>query len=220
MLLHSVDDTRFLKYGRVLRCEGITECLKRLSSLKVPAQGVIYVPSEASFEAAPLCEHLERAAFGAINIQFGYCIGHKYQLNALEYHRTSEINLMATDVVLLLGTREKLSDDFCYCTDDIEGFYVPAGTLLEIYSNTLHYSPLSVNENGFCIAVILPRGTNTPLPTLAEEGGEAALLTEKNKWLIAHPEAEFPFSAYRGLIGRNLSINDIENLDNFADYNF
>ena len=43
-------------------------------------------------------------SFGEMEIQIGYCNGHNSMLNALEYHKSSEINVAATDAVLLLGS--------------------------------------------------------------------------------------------------------------------
>ena len=212
MRLYSIDDPRIQKYGRVLHYPDLSSSIDTLLALGIPEQGVQYVPSESSLEELPLFHYLKEEIFGYQDIQFGYCCGHKQLLNALEYHRSSEVNLMATDVILLLGTREKLTEDFRYSSDDVEGFYVPAGTLMEMYSNTLHFSPFSVDKKGFSIGVVLPRGTNTALPSAPPKDGEGSLLTNVNKWLIGHPEAKLADSVYRGLVGQNLSIEHLENL--------
>ena len=216
MLLYSVNDPRLQKYGRVLHYYDLGTSMDALLSLNIPQQGVLYVPSEPFLEKLPLYKYLKENIFGCSDIQFGYCCGHKHQLNALEYHRSSEVNLMATDAILLLGTREKMTVDFQYNNDDIEGFYIPAGTLIEMYSNTMHYSPLSVNTKGFSIGVFLPRGTNTALPKSGKKEGEGALLTEINKWVIGYPNAKLPDSVYRGLKGKNLSLEDFENLEDWS----
>ena len=55
------------------------------------------------------------------------------------------------------------------------------------------------------MSVILPEGTNYPLDT-KHVGGEDALLTAKNKWLIGHAEGGLPEGSFLGLKGKNLDI--------------
>ena len=66
-----------------------------------------------SFEATASFADLRRVGFGESDIQLGHCIGKNTLLNALEYHRGSEINVFDTDAVLILGKREDIdaSDD-------------------------------------------------------------------------------------------------------------
>lgn len=55
--------------------------------------------------------------------------------------------------------------------------------------------PCGVDNKGFQVAVILPRGTNFELTTEHAKcplcGGEDALITAANKWLIGHERADF-----------------------------
>ena len=67
-------------------------------------------------------------------------------LNALEYHRSSEANVAATDVILLLGQQSDITDDFKYDTAQLEAFFVPAGTAVELYATTLHYTPIGTKR--------------------------------------------------------------------------
>ena len=134
-------------------------------------------------------------------------IGHNVLLNAVEYHRSSEINLAATDAVLILGSEADVTDDFTYETSKMEAFRIPAGTAVEVYATTLHYAPCHVDDAGFQVAVILPKGTNYPLDE-AHAGGEDALLTAKNKWLIGHAEGGLPEGSHIGLIGKNLNVRE------------
>ena len=71
----------------------------------------------------------------------------------------------------------------------VEAFFVPAGTVVEMYGTTLHYAPCNDGEEGFKCIVILPKGTNTEIDFALPKSGEDALMTAKNKWLIAHEEA-------------------------------
>ena len=128
-------------------------------------------------------------------------------LNAVEYHRTSEINIAVTDLILLLGLEQDIEDDYSYDTSNIEAIFVPAGTAIEVYGTTLHYAPCNANEGGFRCVVILPKDTNTELEATIEKQGEDALLFAKNKWLIGHPETDLgEQGAFIGLKGKNICL--------------
>ena len=62
-----------------------------------------------------------------------------------------------------------------------------------------------MNEGGFQCVVVLPKGTNTDLTFQTEKTGEDSLMTAKNKWLIAHEEAEIE-GAFNGLCGVNVTV--------------
>ena len=128
-------------------------------------------------------------------------------LNAVEYHRTSEINIAVTDLILILGLEQDIEDDYSYDTSNIEAIFVPAGTAIEVYGTTLHYAPCNANEGGFRCVVILPKDTNTELEATIEKQGEDALLFAKNKWLIGHPETDLGAQgAFIGLKGKNICL--------------
>lgn len=85
---------------------------------------------------------------------------------------------------------------------------VPAGTAVEVYATTLHYAPCTAQgENGFRCVIVLPEGTNTELDFPVDAKGEERLLTAKNKWLIAHEEANIE-GAFCGLKGENITISN------------
>ena len=140
-------------------------------------------------------------------IQIGYCNGHNSMLNALEYHRDSEINVAATDAILMLGSQQDITEDFTYDTSLVEAFLVQKGTAVEVYATTLHYAPCGVNGAGFKVGIVLPKGTNLELAD-AHEGGEDSHITAKNKWLLGHPEGGLPTGSPMGLVGKNLCINE------------
>ena len=133
------------------------------------------------------------------------CNGNNHKLNAVEYHRNSEINIAVTDMILLLGWLPDVTDEFTYDTAKIEAFKVPAGTVVEMYETTLHYAPCNAADGGFKCVVILPKGTNTPIDFTLAADGEDKLMTAKNKWLIAHEEAAIK-GAFNGLRGENISL--------------
>ena len=79
---------------------------------------------------------------------------------------------------------------------------------MEVYETALHYAPCHVNEEeGFRVAVVLPRGTNTAAPSITALNEEDKMLWARNKWLLAHPESdEAAAGAYIGLTGENIDL--------------
>ena len=205
MKIQKVTDPAFRKYGQVLEGYDFTGLIKEMKHTPVP-EDVIYVPSVEELEALDIMKDLQNKGYGGLPIQIGYCNGHNKKLNAVEYHRNSEINVAVTDLVLLIGHQQDIEMDHTYDTSKIEAFLVPAGTGIEVYATTLHYAPCHVNEGGFQCVVVLPKGTNTDLTFQTEKTGEDSLMTAKNKWLIAHEDAKIA-GAFNGLKGENITID-------------
>lgn len=205
MKIQKVTDPAFRKYGQVLEGYDFTGLIKEMKHTPVP-EDVIYVPSVEELEALDIMKDLQNKGYGGLPVQIGYCNGHNKKLNAVEYHRNSEINVAVTDLVLLIGHQQDIEPDHTYDTSKIEAFLVPAGTGIEVYATTLHYAPCHVNEGGFQCVVVLPKGTNTDLTFQTEKTGEESLMTAKNKWLIAHEDAKIA-GAFNGLKGENITID-------------
>jgi len=203
--IQKVTDPAFRKYGKVLEGYNFSALLKEMKHTPVP-EDVVYVPSVEELEALEVEKDLRNRAFGGLPVEIGYCNGHNKKLNAVEYHRNSEINVAVTDLVLLIGHQQDIEPDHTYDTSKIEAFLVPAGTGIEVYATTLHYAPCHVNEGGFQCVVVLPKGTNTDLTFQTEKTGEDSLMTAKNKWLIAHEDAKIA-GAFNGLKGENITID-------------
>lgn len=142
--------------------------------------------------------------YGGLPIQIGYCNGNNSLLNAVEYHRSSEVDIAVSDVILLLGKQEDIEADFTYDTSKIEAFHVPAGMAVELYATTLHYAPCTVEGDSFRCVIVLPKDTNTDIDFDLMDG-ESKLMTARNKWLIAHEDAKIE-GAFNGLKGENISI--------------
>lgn len=108
-----------------------------------------------------------------------------------------------TDCVLALGRKE----DFQAPGIDkeaLEVFYVPKGSVIELFEGTLHYCPFSADQKGFSTIVILLDKTNTPI---SYRKGE--LLTKRNKWFIAHVQNQKKIQEGNvgGLLGEPLQIS-------------
>lgn len=205
--IKKITDPSFKRYGRIIDGYNLNDILDAMESAPCP-KDVIYIPGVSSLENLMLKKRLENEVYGGLEVQIGYCNGNNYDLNALEYHRSSEINIAATDLILMLGSQQDIDDDFTYDTSKVECFLVPKGTMIEVYATTLHYAPCNADENGFKCVVVLPAGTNHDIKNPPEVfGGDAKLLFARNKWLIAHPDSGLDKDgAFIGLKGENLSL--------------
>lgn len=182
MKIYDVTDEKFRKYGKVIKNIDFSSLVNAMIKTPLP-EDVVYEPWVEDLMLLPVAKEIQQIFYGELPIQIGYCNGHNTKMNAVEYHRSSEINVAATDAILLLGMEADVEEDFTYDTAKIEAFYVPKGMAVELYATTLHYAPCQADEDGFQVAVILPEGTNNPLDAF-HAGGEDALITAKNKWLI------------------------------------
>lgn len=206
MKIQNVHDAAFRKYGKIIDTVDCTALIAEMAKTPAPENDVIYIPSVAELEALPVFADLRDRVYGGMPIQIGYCNGTNNKLNALEYHRDSEINVACTDLILLIGSEQDMEADYTYDTAKVEAFLVPAGTMIEVYATTLHYAPCSVNGVFRCV-VVLPKGTNEALTAYPEKNGEDALLFAVNKWLVAHPESGLEADGtFMGLKGENITL--------------
>ncbi len=207
MKIQSVKDAAFAPYGHVVEGFDFTELLEVLVKTSEAPKNVIYVPSSPELEATSAMKDLQDNVYGGMPIQLGYCNGTNTKLNCLEYHRDSEINIVANDVVLLVAKEQDITEGKLD-TSKVEAFLCPKGMAVEIYATTLHYAPCSAKKNeAFRVVIVLPKGTNTDKPEITVKSFEDQMLFAKNKWLIAHPETgEAANGAFVGLTGENIDI--------------
>lgn len=206
MEIKKVNDLEFKKYGQVLKNYNCEEIIEKMQKMPLPLD-VIYEPSVKDLEESEIFKELMEREFGGLPIQIGYCNGNNNMLNAVEYHRSSEINIAVTDLILLLGWQPDINEDHTYDTSKIEAFLVPAGTIIEVFATTLHYAPCNADNNGFRCVVVLPKDTNMPLEYNVKKNGEDSLLFAKNKWLIGHKDTDLgKQGAFIGLYGDNISL--------------
>ncbi len=207
MKIYSVHDPEFIPYGKVLEGYDTSCLLNAMNTIPLPEAGVAYEPSIPALEATCMYGQFQNNAYGGMPVQLGMCWGRNTRLNCLEYHRDSEVNVGTGAFILLLAKQEEIADGILD-TAKIKAFRVPAGTPVEVYATTLHYAPCHVNETeGFRVAVVLPRGTNTAAPGAQPKNEEDKWLTARNKWLLAHPDSsEAKQGAHIGLKGINIDI--------------
>lgn len=207
--IRSIRDPEFASYGRIVTGYDFSPLTAYLEeNTEIPETGNIYVASVPEMESLPIMQRVQSGFYGEMPIQIGYCNGRNSTYNGFEFHKGSEINVAATDFMLVLGHTWEIRNN-TYRVEDAKVFFVEKGTAMEMYQTTLHLSPCRVRDEGFRDVVILPRGTNTPLEHKGEAAeAEAELLLQKNKWVIAHPEREplIRQGAHPGLLGKNIEL--------------
>jgi len=205
MTVKKVTDPAFKAYGRIITGYDFSGLLKAMEQTPLP-EDVIYIPSLPEMEALPAAKELENGIYGQMPIQIGCCNGHNKKLNAVEYHRDSEVDIAVDDLILILGKQQDIEEDHTYDTSRMEAFLVPAGTAVEVYATTLHYAPCHVKDEGFRCVIVLPRDTNLDMEPVEVKDPEDRLLFARNKWLIGHAQGGLPEGAFIGLKGENLSV--------------
>ena len=205
MTVKKVTDPAFKAYGRVITGYDFSGLLKAMEQTPLP-EDVIYIPSLPEMEALPAAKELENGIYGQMPIQIGCCNGHNKKLNAVEYHRDSEVDIAVDDLILILGKQQDIEEDHTYDTSRMEALLVPAGTAVEVYATALHYAPCHVKDEGFRCVIVLPRDTNLDMEPVEVKDPEDRLLFARNKWLIGHAQGGLPEGAFIGLKGENLSV--------------
>ena len=210
MKIYSVYDAEFRPYGKVLDGYDTKELLEAVAKIDMPEAGVNYLPGIDSLEACSIIGELSDRAYGGMPIQIGMCWGYNTKLNCLEYHRDSELNIGLGDFILLLAQQGDIVDGQLD-TATVKAFKAPAGAVVEVYATALHYAPCQADKaEGFKVVVVLPKGTNTERPAYEARNEEEKWLTARNKWLLAHAEAdEAKNGAHVGLYGTNIDIADL-----------
>jgi hypothetical protein len=198
----------FKKYGKIIVEYDFSEIINYMEErTEIPRDGNVYVASVADMESLNIKKDIEEFFYGEMAIQIGYCNGMNSTLNGLEYHKSSEINVAVTDIILLLGSIQDISENK-YESSKVEAFYIPRGASVEIYGTTLHFAPCKLSEEGFKCVVILPKGTNLEISKEGKKTKEGELLFMKNKWLIVHPSRKVLVDkgGYVGILGENIEI--------------
>ena len=108
MKIQKISDPSFRQYGRVVTGYDFTDLLKELEHTPCPTDEVIYVASAQELESRPVAEFLKNTVYGGLPVQIGYCNGNNRRLNAVEYHRSSEVDIAADDLILLLGRQQDI----------------------------------------------------------------------------------------------------------------
>ena len=183
--IYRTSDPEFVPFGyRITDIDAIQfiEASKKADKVET---GSLYVAEADYFKDLAAAKDVEIKYFGEIPAQAGYCYGYSSFLNAVEWHKSSEINVATTDLILFLGSVQDIVDRKID-SSKIKAFYVEKGEVLEVYATTLHFCPCQVSEEGFGCVVVLPKGTNVPLDGEYED----KLMFRKNKWILSHVDNE------------------------------
>jgi hypothetical protein len=208
-----IEDQSFGKYGRVHTHYDVADFLNYVEKHAKLTDTVVYEPDSIGADRYPqqLIPIIQGVYGGLGDVQVGWVHGRNQRLNALEYHKGAEVVMVGADMVIMMGQiHDIVWPDGTYDVANLQVYYVPKGTVYEIAPHCLHYAPVHVYADaGFKCAIILPKGTNTPLDFEPGNGGEDILLLAKNKWLIAHlDDTSFRGSrAQVGLLGPNITIH-------------
>jgi len=204
--IHSVHDEAFRTYGRVITADTAAICKTAEAAVAFPPEGSKYLASVPELEALPELTALQEEYCGQLDEQWGLCLGHSSQLNALEWHTCNEFNIAVRELVLLLAKRSDLDENDRLDASKIKAFYLAPGDMVEVFADTLHFCPCEVTKDGFSCIVGLQRGTNHPL-----ENRKQGLLWAKNKWLLAHEDnaSLVQRGGYPGIYGENWVIHPV-----------
>lgn len=200
--INDVRDQSFQTYGKIIK-EDINEAISYvLSSVRPPKSGNCYIPSVDALEKLPSIRLLSQKVYGYLDVMAGVVSGDNQVLNGIEYHQGSETIVAVTDFVLVVGYLWDMKDQ-TYDSSLCECFYVPKGVIVECYGTTLHYTPISVSDDGFMTICLLLKGTGD---SLEERQG---ILKKKNKWFIAHKDnlEKIESGDYPGLKGKLIMIH-------------
>lgn len=202
--LKLITDDSYRPYGEVVTGYDLTELIDYMKNNTEIPDGCKYCPTVPEMEATDAAKKLVSVFCGGMPSQFGYTNGTTDSLDALEYHKSSELVIAVTDLIVLVARRDDIVDKK-FDSAKVKAFYVPAGTAFEMYATTLHYAPCRVHECGYKSVVVLPKGTNYEI----ERSPLDETLWGTNKWLIAHPDVKklADKGAAMWITGENLHVN-------------
>ena len=174
----------------------------------LPEETNVYIPRDERLTQSLEAKRIERTVFGELPIQAGWNHGGNTRMNGMEWHKSSEVIVACSDLVLLLGSHADIEND-CYDSARAFGLYLQKGEAVELFPFTLHLAPLPVFGGRFIAAILLPDGTNLPL-----SGGIDGTLRAVNKWLLVHPDNArgIALGGKAGIRGENILLHGLEEL--------
>jgi hypothetical protein len=187
--LNSILDPSFKEFGRVLDSTPYKNLYELLKINTEITESNVYVASEAKLFDKSAYDFAS-TFFGGIDIQIGYCNGMNQTLNGMEYHKSPEIIVAGSDILLFLAKPSDLKDFSTFDQSDAKVFFAKEGSVFALNPEILHLSPSCVHKSGFKSAIILPKGTNLDLGNKEESNldKESQILFKNNKWMISHKD--------------------------------
>ncbi len=204
----------FEEYGRLLADMDTGNLVDRLNAHTHLGEGTSYQRSLTVLEDLPgpragrtWKQYLSSAIFGGLSVQVGCVSGRNARLNALEYHKSNEVLVAGTDLLLLVGRLADIKDHRSYDAELLDAFFISRGQAIETWASTLHFAPLMVSDSPFAAAIVLPTETNAPLDAVDTGAeGEVGLLWALNKWLLACPDSGPAKKGAKVGISRNIEV--------------
>lgn len=207
-----VRDPSFATYGKLLPYVKTPEMKRYLYEQTEMPESEFYEPCSPELMAMEEAKQFTRFVYGETACQVGYYNGYPTKLNALEYHKCSETLVEFEPCVLIVGHIWDIHEDQVKA-EELKLFYVPAGLCVELYATTLHFAPCMATDRGVRQVVCQTAHTNTPLPhpECTDDNGENRYLYQRNKWVLAHPDAAAAFDhrVVFGITGENISIQPV-----------
>ncbi len=197
MMIYNCTDTRFQTYGCLWPGFDLADVEEWAKTVSIPESGNAYTASDPTVEQILAVQSIGSAVYGGQPFQAGPCCGRNRVLNGIEYHNGSETAICLTSCVMFLGRLQDMREH-TYDGTKAEAFYFPAGSVVQTYETTLHYTPCAVDTYFFTVC-FLPKGTGAALPD-----GPRGILKRQNKWFIAHPDntAKVQAGDFPGLTGK------------------
>lgn len=208
--IEQINQANFKVYGNVLSDYDLTEVKNFFAeNVSYGENGNSYNPSNQELERISVIQKIGNDIFAGMNFSAGECTGQAQSFSAVEYHQGSEVNIMLTDVVMVLGKRSQIQNGLFNAATKAKIFFIPAGTIIEMYSDTLHYSPIKVESSGFKAVVMVLQGTNQPLP--AGFKSTNPWIVKKNKFQAAHATRKDKLAAgsVEGVSGKLIKLEQI-----------
>lgn len=195
--IKSIWDDSFRTYGKIIK-EDVQEAIDYVNKCVLPPKnGTLYKPSIKILEQLYSIKKLSKKVYGGLSVIAGCVCGYNQVLNGIEYHQGSETIVAINDFILVVGHIWDMKNNI-YDSSLCEMFYVPAQTIIECYSTTLHYTPIQVDDKGIKTICLLLAGTGEALEK------KESILKKKNKWFIAHKDniEKIENGDYPGLKGK------------------
>lgn len=176
----------------------------------MPQTGAKYEASVSALEDLKLSKNIKNNIYGGYPIDVGLTWGHTNKFVAFEYHQCSELNIALDDVVMVFSKRQILERNHQIDFDkDVQMYYVPKNTAVELYNDTLHYSPLEITKDGYRVIVVVTHDTNKSFAS--DFKTDNPRLIAQAKFVVAHSDAtdEIKLGAPVKIIGHPIELTSI-----------
>lgn len=167
MHIYSVNDPEFKSYGNVwdnVPSELTSPVLEALASTPIP-EGSKYVASAPELEGVKDADKLGSSCLAAVPSSSAGATATTRASTAW----STTARASSTWVLAILSCSWRIAGRSRTASSTPRASRRsawPAGTLVEVFNTTLHYTPCMVDDGGFQVMVALPAGTNGPRPRL------------------------------------------------------